>query len=82
MNSYRGFQFVGAVLGSALLLASGSVAMAGEDIYYEGGLKGGYDVPPPPSDRGLYFKGYIGQSNTDVGNIWTPGFEQHVLRAP
>ncbi len=43
---------------------------------YDGGLKGGYDVPPPPpSDRGIYFKGYIGQANPDVGSIWTEGFD-------
>jgi opacity protein-like surface antigen len=37
---------------------------------YDGGLKGGYDVPPPPpSDRGIYFKGYIGQANADAGGM-------------
>jgi hypothetical protein len=41
---------------------------------YDGGLKGGYDVPPPPSDRGIYIKGYVGQANPDVGNIWTEDY--------
>jgi opacity protein-like surface antigen len=81
MNSNRGSYLLGAALGTAFVLALGSHAMAGEDIYYGGGgLKGGYDVPPPPpSDRGLYFKAYIGQSNTDVGNIWTPGYETNTF---
>jgi opacity protein-like surface antigen len=75
MNSYRGFHLLGAVLGSAFLLASGSFAIAGEDIY-GGGLKGGYDVPPPPpSDRGLYFKAYVGQATPEVDEIWTSGYE-------
>lgn len=80
MDSYRGFHLLGAVLGSAFLLASGTVAMAGEDIYYEGGLKGGYDVPPPPpTDRGIYFKGYVGQANPNVGSIWTEAFDTNAF---
>jgi len=74
MNTNRGSQLLGAVLGSAFALATGTAAMAGEDIY-GGGLKGGYDVPPPPpSDRHIYLKGYVGQANPDVGSIWTSGF--------
>jgi opacity protein-like surface antigen len=81
MNSSHGSYLLGAALGTALMLALGSHAKAGEDIYYGGGgLKGGYDVPPPPpSDRGLYFKAYVGQANTDVGSIWTPGYETNTF---
>jgi opacity protein-like surface antigen len=70
---------LGVVLGSALI-ALGSPAMAA-DIYEGGDLKGGYDLPPPPppTDRGIYLKGYIGQANTDVGNIWTPGYETNTF---
>jgi len=71
MNTYRGSLLLGAVLGSAFVLALAPNAFAGEDIY-QGGLKGGYDVPPPPpTDRGIYFKGYIGQANNNVGGIFT-----------
>jgi opacity protein-like surface antigen len=43
---------------------------------YDGGLKGGYDVPPPPpSDRGIYFKGYIGQANPNVGGMWNEVYD-------
>ncbi len=73
MNITRGSYLLGA-LGTAFVLALSPNAMAGEDIY-GGGLKGGYDVPPPPpSDRGLYFKAYIGQANPDVGSIFTSGY--------
>jgi opacity protein-like surface antigen len=69
MNTYRGSLLLGAVLGSAFVLALAPNAMAGEDIY-GGSLKGGYDVPPPiPTDRGLYLKAYIGQANPDVGGM-------------
>ncbi len=30
--------------------------------------------PPPPLDRGIYLKSYIGQANPDVGSIWTEGY--------
>jgi len=71
MNTYRGSLLLSAVLGSAFVLALAPNAFAGEDIY-QGGLKGGYDVPPPvPTDRGIYFKGYIGQANNNVGGIFT-----------
>jgi opacity protein-like surface antigen len=77
MNTKFRFHLLGAVLGSAVL-ALGPNAMAA-DIYeggYDGGLKGGYDVPPPPppSDRGIYFKGYVGQATPEVGNIWTEAY--------
>jgi opacity protein-like surface antigen len=77
MNSNRSSYLLGAALGTAFVLGLGGNAVADEDISsYGGGLKGGYDVPPPPpSDRGIYFKAYVGQANTDVGNIWTPGYE-------
>jgi opacity protein-like surface antigen len=74
MNTNRGSYLLGAALGSALVLALCGPTSAAD--IYDGGLKGGYDVPPPPpSDRGIYFKGYIGQANPDVGNIWTEGYE-------
>jgi opacity protein-like surface antigen len=74
MNTNRSSYLIGAALGSALVLALSANAMAAD--IYDGGLKGGYDVPPPPpSDRGLYIKGYVGQANPDVGNIWTESFD-------
>ena len=73
MNTNRSSYVLGAALGSALVLALCAPATAAD--IYEGGLKGGYDVPPPPpTDRGIYFKGYIGQANPDVGGIWTEAF--------
>jgi len=68
MNTNRGSYSLGAALGTAIVLALCAPAMA-PDIY-DGGLKGGYDVPPPPSDRGIYIKGYIGQANADAGGMW------------
>jgi opacity protein-like surface antigen len=78
MLSIRGFYVVGAALGTALL-ALGTNAMAAD--IYQGDLKGGYDVPPPPplSERGLYFKAYVGQANTGVDSIWTPGYETNTF---
>jgi opacity protein-like surface antigen len=74
MNLVRSSYSVGAALGSALVLAL-CVPASAADIY-DGGLKGGYDVPPPPpTDRGIYFKGYIGAADANVGSIWTEGFE-------
>ena len=74
MITNRSSYLLGAALGSALVLALCAPANAAD--IYDGGLKGGYDVPPPPpSDRGIYFKGYIGQANPDVGSIWTESFE-------
>jgi len=79
MNANRGSYLLGAALGTAFLLALGSHAMAGEDIY-GGGLKGGYDVPPPPpSNRGLYFKAYIGQANPSVDDIFTSGYNTNTF---
>jgi opacity protein-like surface antigen len=43
---------------------------------YDGGLKGGYDVPPPPSDRGIYLKAYVGQANPSVGGMSNEIYEQ------
>lgn len=72
MTTNRGSYLLGAVLGSALVLTLAPRAMAAD--IYEAPLKGGYEVPPPPpSDRGIYFKGYIGQANPE-GSIWVPGF--------
>ena len=47
MNTNRGSYLLGAVLGSAVVLASATAVMAA-DIYQDGGLKGGYDVAPAP----------------------------------
>jgi opacity protein-like surface antigen len=75
MNSDRVSQLLGAVLGSALVLASAPAAIAA-DIY-----RGGYQnyepapPPPPPTDRGIYIKGYVGQANTSSGSIWTPIYD-------
>ncbi len=78
MNTNRSSYLIGAALGSALVLALCAPTMAAD--IYDGGLKGGYDVPPPPpTDRGIYFKGYIGQANPDVGSIWTEGFDDRQL---
>jgi opacity protein-like surface antigen len=74
MNTNRSSYALGAVLGSALMLVLGAPAMAA-DIYDGGGLKGGYEVPPPPSDRGFYFKGFVGQANPDSGNMWNSGYD-------
>ncbi len=80
MNTNRGSYLLGAALGSALVLALCAPVMAAD--IYDGGLKGGYDVPPPPpSDRGIYFKGYIGQANPDVGSMWTEGYDDNTLHA-
>jgi opacity protein-like surface antigen len=74
MNTNRGSYLLGAALGSALVLTLCANANAAD--IYDGGLKGGYEVPPPPpSDRGLYIKGYVGQANPNVGSIWTEGFD-------
>jgi opacity protein-like surface antigen len=70
MITNRSSYLLGAALGSALMLAVCAPANAAD--IYDGGLKGGYDVPPPPpSDRGIYFKGYIGAADANVGDIWT-----------
>jgi opacity protein-like surface antigen len=74
MNTNRSSYLLGAALGSAIVLALCAPAMAAD--IYDGGLKGGYDVPPPPpTNRGLYFKGYIGQANPDVGSITDEAFD-------
>ncbi len=73
MNTNRSSYSLGAALGSAIVLALCAPAMAAD--IYDGGLKGGYDVPPPPSDRGIYIKGYVGQANPDVGDLWTDRFD-------
>ena len=69
MNTNRSSYLLGAALGSALMLAVCAPANAAD--IYEGGLKGGYDVPPPPpTDRGIYFKGYVGQANPTSASMW------------
>ncbi|MEI9901570.1 MAG: outer membrane beta-barrel protein [Hyphomicrobium sp.] len=77
MNTNRSSYALGAALGSALVLAFAAPAMAA-DIYDGGGLKGGYEVPPP-SDRGIYVKGYIGQANPDVGNMWNEVYDSGIF---
>ena len=73
MNTNRSSYLLGAALGSALVLAFCAPANAAD--IYDGGLKGGYDVPPPPpTDRGMYFKGYVGAADANVGDIWTEQF--------
>jgi opacity protein-like surface antigen len=72
MNTNRSSYSLGAALGSAIVLALCAPAMAAD--IYDGGLKGGYDVPPPPSDRGIYIKGYVGQANPDVGGMWNEDY--------
>ena len=74
MITNRSSYLLGAALGSALMLAVCAPANAAD--IYDGGLKGGYDVPPPPpTDRGIYFKGYVGAADANVGNIWTEAFD-------
>ncbi|MCK9910562.1 hypothetical protein MXD81_15555, partial [Microbacteriaceae bacterium K1510] len=74
MNTNRSSYALGAALGSAIVLALCAPAFAAD--IYDGGLKGGYEVPPPPEDRGFYFKGYVGQANPDTGNMWNDTFER------
>ncbi|KAB2940058.1 MAG: outer membrane beta-barrel protein [Hyphomicrobium sp.] len=76
MNTNRSSYSLGAALGSAIVLALCAPAMAAD--IYDGGLKGGYDVPPPPpSDRGIYFKGYVGQANSEVGSMFNEGYAEN-----
>src|SRR5262245_16297846 len=77
MNTNRGSYLLGAALGSAFVLSMGSNAIAAD--IYEPPLKGAYEVAPPPSERAIYFKGYIGQANSDVGSIWTPAYNQNAF---
>ena len=73
MNTNRSSYSLGAALGSALVLALCAPAFAAD--IYDGGLKGGYDVPPPSENRGIYIKGYIGQANPDVGGMWNEVYD-------
>jgi opacity protein-like surface antigen len=78
MTTNRGSYLLGAVLGSALVLTSASNAIAAD--IYEPPLKGGYEVPPPPpSDRGIYIKGYVGAANPNVGSIWTSDYQSNTF---
>jgi opacity protein-like surface antigen len=76
MNTNRGFHLACAALGSAFVLALGTDAMA--DGYEMPPLKGGYEVPPP-SDRHIYVKGYVGQANPDVNDIWTEAYDTNTF---
>jgi opacity protein-like surface antigen len=74
----RGSYLLGAVLGSAVVLALAPRALAAD--IYEPALKGGYEAEPVvDSDRGFYFKGYVGQANSDVGSIFTPAYNNNTF---
>jgi len=78
MNTNRSSYAVGAALGSALVLALCAPANAAD--IYDAGLKGGYEVaPPPPSDRGIYIKGYVGQANPNVGGMWNEVYDSGIF---
>ena len=66
MNTNRGSYMLGAALGSALVLTLCVKAHAA-DIYEAPPAQVVEAPPPPPLDRGIYLKGYIGQANPDVG---------------
>ncbi len=78
MNTNRSSYLLGAALGSALVLAVSAPAIAAD--IYDGGLKGGYEVPPPPSDHNFYVKAYIGQANTDVGSMWNSNYDTNAFQ--
>jgi len=60
---------MGAALGSALALTLCVKAHAAD--IYEAPPQSAYEAPPPPPlDRGIYIKGYIGQANPSVGSTW------------
>jgi opacity protein-like surface antigen len=68
MNTNRGSYLLGAALGSALVLTLCVKAHAAD--IYEAPPQPAYEVPPPPPlDRGIYIKGYIGQANPSVGSF-------------
>ena len=73
MKSYRSSYALRAVFGAASVFTASVPAMAAD--IYDGGLKGGYEVAAPPSDRGFYVKGYIGQANPDTGNMWNEVYD-------
>lgn len=77
MNTNRSSFALGAALGSALVLALSTPVLAAD--IYEGGLKGAYEVPPPVEDRGLYVKGYVGQANPSVGNMWNERYDSGIF---
>ena len=69
MNANRGSHLMGAALGSALALTLCVKAHAAD--IYEAPSQPAYEAPPPPPlDRGIYIKGYIGQANPSVGSTW------------
>jgi opacity protein-like surface antigen len=67
MNTNRGSYMLGAALGSALVLTLCVKAHAA-DIYQAPPEPVVEAPPPPPLDRGIYIKGYIGQANPNVGS--------------
>ena len=71
MNTNRGSYMLGAALGSALVLTLCVKAHAA-DIYEAPPAQVVEAPPPPPLDRGIYLKGYIGQANPDVGEHLGP----------
>ena len=80
MNTNRGSQLLlGSALGSALVLTL-CVSANAADIY-EAPPQPVYEAPPPPPplDRGIYIKGYIGQANPDVGSIFTEAYNTNTF---
>ncbi len=68
MNTNRGSYLLGTALGSALVLTLCVNAHAAD--IYQAPPEPAYEAPPPPPlDRGIYIKGYIGQANPNVGSI-------------
>jgi opacity protein-like surface antigen len=77
MNTNRSSYVLGTALGSALVLTLCANAKAA-DIYAP--PEPAYEVaPPPPLDRGIYIKSYIGQANPNVGNIWTEAYNTNTF---
>jgi opacity protein-like surface antigen len=67
MNTNRGSYMLGAALGSALVLTLCVKAHAA-DIYEAPPAQVVEAPPPPPLDRGIYIKSYIGQANPSIGH--------------
>jgi opacity protein-like surface antigen len=78
MTTNRGSYLIGAVLGSAAVLAYAPKVLAAD--IYDPPMKGSYDVAPVvESERGFYIKGYLGQANSNVDNIWTPAYDNNLF---
>jgi len=68
MNTNRGSYVLGTALGSALVLTLCVNAHAA-DIYQAPPEPAVEMAPAPVLDRGIYIKGYIGQTNPEVGSM-------------